>query len=573
VLALKKNREGQYAMTEFSSFDVKKEIHAIFSEYIRIKSYTNTAHEKEIEPFLESWFSAQPYFKTHPEFWGWFPVLDDYLSRNIVWGLVKGDGNDTVVLIHHYDVVDIEDYERAAPYAHDVYSINRQLQSMIHKFDQEAMDDLKSDNWQFGRGSADMKAGGAIQLAILKKQTLRSDFSGNLMAICLPDEENLSAGMRSAIKLLAQLKQAHNLNYCLMINAEPHQRLVPDTGVVYEGSIGKMMPVVYVRGNLVHVGKIFEGFNPLHLLSEIVVNTEMCMDFSDQISNEVAPPPTWMYFKDQKKHYDVSIPTVACGYLSVLTLNSNPEEFFEKFKSVIQHSFEKVLERMNASYEKYLRIIGGSMAKLPWKTNIKTFSELFEETLKSEGSAFQDSYDRLFSDIQHEIRQGKKSLAESTFDLIGHCLEYSKDKSPIVIIGLSPPYYPSVSNDTIWNIHEKIRTLGDSICRFAFERWNQRYVSKKIFTGISDLSYASAAINDEGAKNISSNLPLWGEVYRIPFEDIQGISMPCLNIGPWGKDFHKITERVFMEDLYERTPELLQFAIETALKLDSESHR
>jgi arginine utilization protein RocB len=555
-------------MTEFSSFDMKKEIYAIFSEYIKIKSYTNTAHEKEIEPFLKSWFSAQPYFMAHPEWWGCFPVSGDHLDRNIVWGMVKGEGNDTVVLIHHYDVVDIEDYEKAAPYAHDIHSVNQEIRVMIHKFDQDAMDDLESDNWQFGRGSADMKAGGAIQLAILKKQALRSSFVGNLLVICLPDEENLSAGMRSAIMLLSHLKQAHHLNYCLMINAEPHQRLVPDTGVVYEGSIGKMMPVVYVRGNLAHVGKIFEGFNPLHLLSEIVVNTEICMDFSDRISNEVAPPPTWMYFKDQKKHYDVSTPTVACGYLSVLTLNSNPAEFFEKFTSVIHHSFENVLERMNVSYEKYLRIIGGSITKLPWKTNIKTFSELFEETLTSEGSSFKDSYDRLFSDIQHEIRQGKRDLVESTFDLIGHCLEYSKDKSPIVIVGLSPPYYPSVSNDTIRNINEKIRTLGDAIRSFALERWNQCYVGKKIFTGISDLSYASAAINDEGSKNISSNLPLWGEVYRIPFEDIQKISMPCLNLGPWGKDFHKITERVFIEDLYERTPELLQFAIETALKPD-----
>jgi arginine utilization protein RocB len=165
-------------MTAFINFDVKNEIHTIFSEYIKIKSYTNTVQEKEIEPFLKSWFSAQPYFKTHEELWGCFPVSDDYLGRNIVWGMVKGDGNDTVVLIHHYDVVDIEEYEKAAPYAHDIHSINHQIQIMIHKFDKEAVDDLKSDNWQFGRGSADMKAGGAIQLAILKKQTLRSDFVG-----------------------------------------------------------------------------------------------------------------------------------------------------------------------------------------------------------------------------------------------------------------------------------------------------------------------------------------------------------------------------------------------------------
>ena len=30
--------------------------------------------------------------------------------------------------------------------------------------------------------------------------------------------------------------------------------------------------------------------------------------------------------------------------------------------------------------------------------------------------------------------------------------------------------------------------------------------------------------------------------------------MAGINIGPWGKDFHKLTERVYKEDLYERTP-------------------
>ena len=37
--------------------------------------------------------------------------------------------------------------------------------------------------------------------------------------------------------------------------------------------------------------------------------------------------------------------------------------------------------------------------------------------------------------------------------------------------------------------------------------------------------------------------------------------MPCINIGPWGKDFHKLTERVLKQDLYERTPAIIQHAI------------
>ena len=65
--------------------------------------------------------------------------------------------------------------------------------------------------------------------------------------------------------------------------------------------------------------------------------------------------------------------------------------------------------------------------------------------------------------------------------------------------------------------------------------------------------------------SVAANMPLWGETYQIPFDEIMKIKMPCINIGPWGKDFHKLTERVLMEDLYERTPKILDYVIKHIL--------
>lgn len=64
-------------------------------------------------------------------------------------------------------------------------------------------------------------------------------------------------------------------------------------------------------------------------------------------------------------------------------------------------------------------------------------------------------------------------------------------------------------------------------------------------------------------------MPLLGKCYDIPVEEIQKISMPCINIGPWGKDLHKLTERVNKEDLYWRTPRILNQAI--SIVLDGET--
>lgn len=60
--------------------------------------------------------------------------------------------------------------------------------------------------------------------------------------------------------------------------------------------------------------------------------------------------------------------------------------------------------------------------------------------------------------------------------------------------------------------------------------------------------------------------PLFGGVYDVPLEGIEAISMPVMNIGPWGKDFHKMTERVLIEDELVRTPAILHKAICEVLK-------
>ena len=65
----------------------------------------------------------------------------------------------------------------------------------------------------------------------------------------------MSAGMRNAIILMSELKETYGLKYIIAINSEPHQRIKKDTGVLSEGSVGKIMPFIYIRGSLSHVGK------------------------------------------------------------------------------------------------------------------------------------------------------------------------------------------------------------------------------------------------------------------------------------------------------------------------------
>jgi len=109
---------------------------------------------------------------------------------------------------------------------------------------------------------------------------------------------------------------------------------------------------------------------------------------------------------------------------------------------------------------------------------------------------------------------------------------------PIVVIGLSGPYYPSASN---YQLNSELKFL-DMINKVS-KAYGREYHSKKYFMGICDFSYVNFLINDESRRMIEDNLIGWGTLYEIPFDEMM-FKIPMINIGPYGKDLHKITERV-----------------------------
>lgn len=547
---------------------IDRDIEDIFYPYIKVRSDTHSALERDIEPFLMNFFNGVDYFRTHPEHFGRFKIKDDIYDRSVCWGLVKGNGDDTVVLIHHNDVVDVEDFKTLKPYAYSPRELEQELFKLKEDLLAEAREDLESGDYIFGRGTADMKGGGAIQLALLKRYSELRDLKGNILLISVPDEENLSAGMLSAVLLLKELKEKYSLNYLMMMNSEPHQRVHKDVGLLSEGSVGKMMPFFYVRGFLSHVGKVFEGFNPVSLLSEIVNRTDLNLELSDFMENEASPPPTWLYFKERKYSYDVSLPPSAGGCVSILTLNREPVTMLESIRSICTAAFKDLISSMNEKYRVYRERMGKPYEPLPWTPKVVTFKELYDEAYAAYGEAFRLQYDKALEEIGARVQNGEVSMIESNFFLVEAIYDYINDIAPRVVIGLAPPYYPNVSNLYIKNISDKARNLSGSIMDYTLRHFNQAYSREYFFTGISDLSYTSISNSRAIREALEGSMPLFGPLYSIPLEEIESVSMPCINIGPWGKDFHKLTERVLKEDLFHRSPELLHYAISVLLEWD-----
>ena len=545
---------------------IRADIDRILYPYLSVNSETCTAGEKEAESYLLKVLGDIKYFRNNQNQYGAFPIPQDPFGRSVCWGLLRGAGERTVVLLHHYDVVNVEDFKTFKDFAFRPGELEKELFKIKDELHKEAAEDLSSGEYLFGRGTADMKAGGAIQLALLARLSEGKELNGNVLLLAIPDEENLSAGMRGAILLLSELRQKFGLRFVYAINSEPHQRKTADAGVISEGSVGKMLAFVYVRGFLAHVGKVFEGLNPLAILSKIAVDVELSQEFSDVVHGEAAPPPTWLYLRDRKKEYSVSMPLGAGGCVSILTLSSDPALILEKLVKISRTAFDETLQKINGSYEVFCGNSRRTPEALPWKTKVCTFGELLDEAKQNNDTKFLARYSAELDKINGEISKGACTFIEASFALTEFIYNYVNDASPRAVVGFVPPYYPNVSNIMLKDERNSCPGLASELISFARKEYNQAYEREFYFTGISDLSYFSLSGSETVEGALRNNMPLYGEAYSIPLAEIEKLSMPCMNIGPWGKDFHKMTERVYKPDLYERTPALLVKAIETILQ-------
>lgn len=542
-------------------FDLQSEILSILKEYLAVDSITGTEGEKRINPFFDAFIRSVPYFQKNTGHFGSDTITDDPLERKVHWAMLKGRGDKTIVLVHHCDIVNIENYNDLKPEAYAPESLRKRLLANPQILDREALGDLYSEKWIFGRGTADMKGGGAVQLALLKELSRKNDFEGNIVLLMVPDEENLSAGMRHGVKILRRLKENHHLDYQLMINSEPHQRVQYDKGIISQGSIAKMNFFVYVKGILTHAGKVLEGLNPIGIMSGIISKTELSMDFVDEIEGEMSVPPTWIGVKDTKSSYDISTPEAVIAYLNILNFSTPPEEILNKLKKICIEETDLFMGRYRSAFEAFQKKTNRENTRENWKINILTFDELLSLLREVRFESY-GMYEQYRDKIADRLRRNELTFIGANQLIIEHVLKSINLQEIFIITGLTMPLYPAVSNVFLKDPVDYLKIVND----FAGQNWGQTYMNRNFFTGISDLSYSSLNYDLESTLSQMKNMPLWDHYYSIPFEDIQFIQMPCVNIGPWGKDFHKISERVFREDLLERTPLIIKNIIEIILK-------
>ena len=530
------------------NYNIKK----ILLDLISIQSDTGTYKECNIEKYIFDTLKSSPYFKKNTDLLGLYGE-NDILNRHVVWALKDNYVKDTIILISHYDAAPIDNYGPLAKYALNPEMLRKELKNI--DLDDLAKEDLQNDDWLWGRGSCDMKAGIAINLnTILTNKSKKN----NILFLSVSDEENISYGMRSATNLLYDLKEKYNLNYKLLILTEPHQRKNLNTFNIHCGSVGKIMPLIFVKGKVSHVSNILTGLNPIPLLNELVNSLDLNKDFCFSDKGSLTSPPTVLGVKDLRQSYDVSIPEMSAAYFNMnFFKNVSIENILDKILELSKETVKNYLFKLKSVYKNF----NDTSLEVPHieVLSYREFKNIYLNKLNNINCILASIY----KEIDSKVNSQQMNLQESSIYLITRLVKECNINHPIVIIGAIPPYYSAVNNDYIINnkyenninISNYLSSTIDSI-KEILSKYNLDLEIEPYFMGISDLSYTSCT-EPLSEKQLLDNLIVSPNLYTIDFEKISKLNIPSINIGPFGKNLHENTERVYLKDVLQHIPEIL----------------
>ncbi|MBO1514665.1 M20/M25/M40 family metallo-hydrolase [Metabacillus bambusae] len=532
-------------------WQTKEQLVKLLTELVEHASITGAQGEIALGEHIYYLLKERNYFQAHPEFLELHPVHD---GRSFVTALVKqGETEETIVLLSHYDVVDVKDYGDLAHLAFCPAQLTNELKVRGSKLSKIVRDDLDSGEWLFGRGTMDMKAGLTVQLAMLER-AMNAEFKGNILLVTVPDEEVNSAGMLRAVTVLNELKQRFGLTYKTCINSEPMFAKYPNdqSHYIYTGSIGKVLAGFYCSGIETHVGEPFSGLNANLLLSEINRLMELNDSFCEQVGDEITPPPTSLMMRDLKTKYSVQIPYTSVSMYNLLMMNRSFSELHEKLVKMANEAAINVKTFYQERVQRYNQFL--SFSPLDFKVNVFTYQELLQKAISKYGD---NEIERRINDLSaNRGDKGDRDFSTKIIaDLAGLCREYA----PMIIVFYSPPYYPAVSSKEDLLIQ---KTVGEVITH-AKSKYQIELKQQHYFPGLCDLSFVQLTDKEQSVTQLTANMPLYGNDFQLPLQEIQNLNIPVLNIGPVGRDPHKWTERLHIPYTFDIFPELLSLSIKT----------
>ncbi len=547
-----------------------KNILELTEELVNIESVSNTDGVIEIGNYIHDMLEEWPYFQKNPDHLLKLPLRNDKMNRFNLAALVKGDNSSekTVVYIGHMDTVDIGEYRELKDLATKPYELMDKLKK--RDLDQEVQEDLNSGEWLFGRGTADMKSGVAVELELLKEFSENTeDLDGNVLVIITVNEEADSLGMLNIAKPLVELAKKENLQYIGGLNTDYTTDEIgtnPENRYIYMGTLGKIVPALYVIGKGSHVGDVFGGFDVNLLMSELTSRIDNNMELADKYNGRITNPPVSLKQEDQKLEYNGQLPYEGFAYYNFLNFNRGVTEVMEAFKEEVKDSIRSSLDWVEGNFRVFKSYHPEQDMNLDLDINCYTYQELLdivkekyiEEKVEAE-------IENVLSKVEEE---GIKDLRVHSLRIIKRMWELAELEGPAVIVFLVPPFYPPQNP----NVEDEKFKKFNSIARETINNhgingdYNYNMIIKDFFPFLSDASYAAFQGDKKDEETLKSNMPYWNKGWRIDIEAVRELNLPVVDVGVYGKGAHKYLERVHIPYTMKVLPELIKTITKKALQ-------
>ncbi|MBN6886202.1 arginine utilization protein RocB [Cytobacillus horneckiae] len=511
-------------------------------ELVAIDSVTLSAGEKYFPLRVEQVLKRIPYFHRNQSLVKNHPTSD---GRSILTALYRHEeATKTVVMISHFDVVDIEDYGELQHLAFNPVELTKALHERVDELPDDAKDDLLSGNWLFGRGMMDMKCGLVQHMSLLEKAAFE-EWKINLVLVTVPDEEVNSVGMREIVPKLVEMASEHGLKYTLYLNSEPMFSQVPqdEQRYFYTGTIGKIMPGALCFGKESHVGEPFSGMNACWMSSVLTGEVEWNEALSETVNGVMSPPPTLLLQRDLKKGYTTQIPHRSVSLFNLLLMKRTPVDVMAEMKEIANRAAEKMEEFIKGKY-KLNQLDDSQLSTI----QVYYYDELRNYAMKKTSEEYIEKMEQsIANETDGDIR-------EQTMQIVDQMAMLCQELGPMIILFYAPPYYPAVNSvkDPI------IEQIASSLIDYSRHSHDEELKAVDYFNGISDLSYAGLHADLSDMDKYNRNLPGGEKLYSIPFEDMEKVTAPVINVGPFGKDAHQKTERLHVPFSFEKLPKMLQ---------------
>jgi arginine utilization protein RocB len=449
------------------------------------------------------------------------PVPDDPAGRSNVFALKRGLSRKTIVLTGHFDVVPIDNYGDLALFAFDPEKLLPELIARLKRTGENALAlaDLESGAFLPGRGLLDMKAGLAAGIATM--EAYGGPATLLFMAVC--DEEERSEGARAAVLLLPKIAGEHGLEIELIVNLDA----ISDQGdgslgrVVAMGSIGKQLLTAFVVGKETHACFPRDGVNAAYLAAELVTEFELAPELTEATGLEIAAAPTALHAKDLKAGYNVTTPGQAWVYWNTL-------QHRRSAKAVLDIAVTLAKRAMDRSSAKVKRDIA-----------VMTYRELAACVSNTEIAVMAEN---IGSQIELDFPERSKQLTSRVWERSGLT-------GPAIVLGFGSIPYCAVALQDIALQAE----ISSAVAPFDIGR-------VQYFAGISDMSF----LGEPAGESDPENTPLAGS----SFADPKPAGYPCINLGPWGRDYHHWLERLYAPYAFDVLPTALLAIIDAVVEGD-----